>query len=63
MLSTSTLPGGDGPKRIILEEVQEKYELHDKIQFLGGLEHEKVRDVSLIYHNLEKLFIVILKGT
>ena len=48
MLSTSTLPGGDGPKRIILEEVQEKYELHDKIQFLGGLEHEKVRDVSHI---------------
>ncbi|KAK3104858.1 hypothetical protein FSP39_011824 [Pinctada imbricata] len=37
--------GGDGPKRIILEEVREKHELHDRVQLLGSLEHSKVRDV------------------
>ncbi|XP_063410123.1 phosphatidylinositol N-acetylglucosaminyltransferase subunit A-like isoform X2 [Mytilus trossulus] len=37
--------GGDGPKRILLEEVREKHELHDRVILLGMLEHRKVRDV------------------
>lgn len=37
--------GGDGPKRILLEEVREKHELHDRVQMIGMLEHRKVRDV------------------
>ncbi|CAL1541012.1 unnamed protein product [Lymnaea stagnalis] len=37
--------GGDGPKRIILEEVREQLQLHDRVQMLGSLEHSKIRDV------------------
>ncbi|MEE6468377.1 hypothetical protein FKM82_008268 [Ascaphus truei] len=39
------LIGGEGPKRIILEEVREKYELHDRVRLLGALEHQQVRNV------------------
>ena len=39
--------GGDGPKRILLEEVREKHELHDRVIMLGMLEHRKVRDVGI----------------
>ena len=38
--------GGDGPKRALLEDVCEQCKLQDRVQFLGKLEHEKVRDVS-----------------
>lgn len=38
--------GGEGPKRVILEEVREKYNLHDRVQLLGALEHSQVRNVS-----------------
>ena len=31
---------------MLLEEVREKHELHDRMQLLGGLEHSQVRDVS-----------------
>ncbi|KAH9524800.1 hypothetical protein Btru_027857 [Bulinus truncatus] len=37
--------GGDGPKRIILEEVREKLQLHDRVQMLGSLQHSWIRDV------------------
>ncbi|XP_052761075.1 phosphatidylinositol N-acetylglucosaminyltransferase subunit A-like [Mya arenaria] len=37
--------GGDGPKRIVLEEVREKHQLQDRVTFLGALEHSQVRDV------------------
>lgn len=37
--------GGDGPKRILLEEIRENYQLQDRVTFLGALEHNKVRDV------------------
>ncbi|XP_064611415.1 phosphatidylinositol N-acetylglucosaminyltransferase subunit A-like [Liolophura sinensis] len=37
--------GGNGPKRILLEEVREKYELHDRVHLLGSLEHSKVQEV------------------
>ena len=39
--------GGDGPKRALLEDVCEQCNLQDRVTFLGKLEHEKVRDVSL----------------
>ncbi|XP_013000325.1 phosphatidylinositol N-acetylglucosaminyltransferase subunit A isoform X2 [Cavia porcellus] len=42
--------GGEGPKRIILEEVREKYELHDRVRLLGALEHKDVRDVLVQGH-------------
>ncbi|XP_041378436.1 phosphatidylinositol N-acetylglucosaminyltransferase subunit A-like [Gigantopelta aegis] len=37
--------GGSGPKRIVLEEVREQYQLLDRVQLLGSLEHDQVRDV------------------
>ncbi|XP_035663691.1 N-acetylglucosaminyl-phosphatidylinositol biosynthetic protein-like [Branchiostoma floridae] len=39
------LIGGDGPKRILLEEVREQYQLHDRVQLLGSVSHEDVRDI------------------
>ena len=41
-----TCLGGDGPKRALLEEVCEQCKLQDRVQFLGKLEHDKVRDVG-----------------
>jgi hypothetical protein len=43
-----TVVGGDGPKRISLEEVREKHQLHDRVSLLGSLEHSKVRNVSIV---------------
>lgn len=37
--------GGEGPKRLLLEEVREKHELHDRVVLLGELKHRDVRDV------------------
>ncbi|XP_028291955.1 phosphatidylinositol N-acetylglucosaminyltransferase subunit A isoform X2 [Gouania willdenowi] len=44
------LIGGEGPKRIVLEEVREKYQLHDRVRLLGALEHKDVRDVLVQGH-------------
>ncbi|XP_017404169.1 phosphatidylinositol N-acetylglucosaminyltransferase subunit A [Cebus imitator] len=44
--------GGEGPKRIILEEVRERYQLHDRVRLLGALEHKDVRDVLVQGHVL-----------
>ncbi len=38
--------GGEGPKRVVLEEVREKYDLHERVELLGGLKHSHVRDVG-----------------
>ena len=40
--------GGDGPKRIELEEMREKHQLHDRVEFLGSVPHSEVRNVILI---------------
>lgn len=45
--------GGEGPKRVLLEEVREKYSLHDRVQLLGALEHSQVRNVRK--HSLHML--------
>jgi phosphatidylinositol glycan class A protein len=42
--------GGDGPKRLLLEEMREQYSLHDRIELLGAVPHHKVRDVLVRAH-------------
>lgn len=37
--------GGDGPKRIDLEEMRERNQLHDQVEFLGSVAHVDVRSV------------------
>jgi phosphatidylinositol glycan class A protein len=37
--------GGDGPKRLLLEEMRERYQLHDRIELLGTVKHSEVRNV------------------
>uniref|UniRef100_A0A8C4QVC5 phosphatidylinositol N-acetylglucosaminyltransferase n=1 Tax=Eptatretus burgeri TaxID=7764 RepID=A0A8C4QVC5_EPTBU len=37
--------GGEGPKRIVLEELREQHCLHDRVTLLGALDHRQVRDV------------------
>ncbi|XP_035220307.1 N-acetylglucosaminyl-phosphatidylinositol biosynthetic protein-like [Stegodyphus dumicola] len=37
--------GGDGPKRIVLEEVRERYQLQERVTLLGAVKHENVHDV------------------
>ncbi|KAG1688893.1 hypothetical protein DVH05_002978 [Phytophthora capsici] len=39
------LIGGDGAKRLLLEEMREKYRLHDRVMLYGAVPHSKVRDV------------------
>lgn len=34
--------GGDGPKRVLLDEMVEAYHLHDRVTFLGPLPHTAV---------------------
>ena len=40
--------GGDGPKRIVLEETIEKFGLQSRVQMLGEMCHSDVRDQLLI---------------
>ncbi|GFS30087.1 phosphatidylinositol N-acetylglucosaminyltransferase subunit A [Trichonephila inaurata madagascariensis] len=62
------LIGGDGPKRIILEEVRERYQLQERVILLGSVKHENVRDVLVkgdIYLNAsltEAFCIAILEA-
>jgi len=42
--------GGDGPKKLILEEMRERYQLHDRVEFLGAVPHHRVRDVLVRGH-------------
>ncbi|XP_055937371.1 phosphatidylinositol N-acetylglucosaminyltransferase subunit A-like [Argiope bruennichi] len=41
------LIGGDGPKRIVLEEVRERYQLQERVTLLGSVNHENVREVLI----------------
>ncbi|KAI1693355.1 PIGA (GPI anchor biosynthesis) domain-containing protein [Ditylenchus destructor] len=41
------LIGGDGPKRVELEEMREKFKLHNRVIMLGVLPHDKVRDTLI----------------
>ena len=42
------LIGGDGPKIVELEQMREKHQtlLGDRVQLLGSVKHEEVREVS-----------------
>ena len=42
--------GGDGPKRLLLEEMRESYQLHDQVELLGEVPHFRVRDVIRLLH-------------
>jgi phosphatidylinositol N-acetylglucosaminyltransferase subunit A len=37
--------GGDGPRKVSLEEMREQYRLFDRIEFLGAVPHSEVRNV------------------
>ena len=37
--------GGDGPKRLNLEEMIERNQLHDRVALLGAVKHSDVRNV------------------
>lgn len=38
--------GGDGPKILDLEQMREKYVLHDRVELLGSVKADQVRDVG-----------------
>lgn len=42
--------GGDGPKRLLLEEMREKSQLHDRVEILGAVPHSRVRSVLVRGH-------------
>ena len=42
--------GGDGSKRLLLEEMIEKYELYQRVELLGQVPHVKVREVLVKGH-------------
>eukprot|EP00601_Ochromonadales_sp_CCMP2298_P022804 CAMPEP_0173323156 /NCGR_PEP_ID=MMETSP1143-20121109/30378_1 /TAXON_ID=483371 /ORGANISM="non described non described, Strain CCMP2298" /LENGTH=410 /DNA_ID=CAMNT_0014267125 /DNA_START=1 /DNA_END=1230 /DNA_ORIENTATION=- len=42
--------GGDGPKKLLLEEMRERCLLHDRIELLGAVPHHEVRDVLVRGH-------------
>lgn len=37
--------GGDGPKKLLLEEMRERYQLHDRVELLGAVPHHQARAV------------------
>ena len=39
------LIGGDGPKRVLLEEMRERHRLQHRVELLGAVPHQQVRDV------------------
>ena len=45
--SVDFLVGGDGPKRILFEEMIEQHHLQDRVTMLGELRHSDVRDALL----------------
>ncbi|KAK6926739.1 PIGA, GPI anchor biosynthesis [Dillenia turbinata] len=42
--------GGDGPKRVRLEEMREKHSLQDRVEMLGAVPHAHVRSVLISGH-------------
>lgn len=42
--------GGDGPKKVGLEEMREKHQLHERVELLGPISHKDVRDVLVRGH-------------
>lgn len=42
--------GGDGPKRVLLEQIREKHGLHNRMELLGSIPHSQVRNVLVRGH-------------
>lgn len=42
--------GGDGPKRVELEEMRERFNLHSRVEMCGMLPHSQVREVLIRGH-------------
>lgn len=42
--------GGDGPKRVRLEEMREKHSLQDRVEMLGAVPHARVQSVLIRGH-------------
>ncbi|KAI9083305.1 hypothetical protein K1719_034837 [Acacia pycnantha] len=42
--------GGDGAKRVRLEEMREKHSLQDRVEMLGAVQHDQVRSVLISGH-------------
>lgn len=42
--------GGDGNKLLLLEEMRERCQLHDRMELLGAVSHHRVRDVLVRGH-------------
>lgn len=42
--------GGDGPKRIVLEQVREREGLHERVSLLGALDQSEVHQTLLRGH-------------
>lgn len=42
--------GGDGPKKLLLQEMRERCQLHDRVELLGAVPHHQVRDVLVRGH-------------
>lgn len=51
------LIGGDGPKRIDLEQMKEKNMLHDRVELLGAIKHSDVRDVQILINSHRSLIL------
>lgn len=41
------LIAGDGPKFVDLEQMRERYQLQDRVELIGSIKHEQVRDVMI----------------
>lgn len=41
--------GGDGPKRARLEEIRDRYAIHEHVTMLGTIPHTQVRQVASRY--------------
>lgn len=53
--------GGDGPKRVRLEEMREKNSLQDRVDFLGAVPHSQVRSVLISGHIFLNRFGILEK--
>jgi phosphatidylinositol glycan class A protein len=42
--------GGDGNKRLMIEEMRERHHLHDRVEMLGEVQHKDVRSVLVRGH-------------
>ena len=49
-LNVHFIIGGDGPKRLILEEMRERFQLHERVELLGSIKHDNVRNILIRGH-------------